>query len=168
MARQRRRYDDKFRASAVVMLEATGYPEVEGGLTQTAKHLGIPLNTLKGWFTAERNPPPAKLRNQKKQDLVIELENVAHLLVKAMPGKIDEASLQQIATSMAIAIDKMQLLKGQPTWRGEIIELIKQGIITPEQAENELGSELATELFNSIGVSIAGVREAQTQSAEIE
>ena len=166
--RQRRRYDDKFRASAVVMLEATGYPEIEGGLSQTAKHLGVPLSTLKGWFKLEHNPPPAQLRNEKKQDLVIELENVAYLLVKAMPGKIDEASLQQIATSMAIAIDKMQLLKGQPTWRGEVIELIKQGIITPEQAEQELGSEFATELFNSIGISIAGIREAQNQSTEVE
>jgi hypothetical protein len=32
-----------------------------------------------------------------------------------MPDKIQAANLQQVATSMAIAIDKMQLLRGAPT-----------------------------------------------------
>lgn len=58
MAAKRKRFNDDFRASAVLMLEATGYPEKKGGLTQVSTHLGVPLSTLRGWFTAERNPPP--------------------------------------------------------------------------------------------------------------
>ena len=160
--RQRRRYDDKFRASAVVMLEATGYPDIEGGLTQTAKHLGIPINTLKGWFTREHNPPSAQLRNEKKADLVIELENVAYLLVRAIPGKIDEASLQQVATSMAIAIDKMQLLKGQPTLIIELAQLLKDGTLTPQDILDEFADapEAAEGLFESIGLRAVEITQA--------
>lgn len=166
MSRPRRRYDDKFRASAVVMLEAAGYPGKEGALMEVSRHLGMPHNTLRNWYHAERNPPPSDLRQDKKRDLAIELEDIAYMLVKAIPGKIEEATLQQTATSMAIAIDKMQLLRGQPTWRGEIINLLKEGVVTPEQVRDELGSELAQELFNSIGLSIAGVRETQEASTQ--
>ena len=159
--RQRRRYDDKFRASAIVALEATGYPQTEGGLSQTARNLNIPLATLHGWYTAEHNPPPTELRNEKKHDLIVELEKVAYLLVQAIPGKIQDATLQQIATSMAIAIDKMQLLTGQPTSRNEIINRLKDGTITPEDLLNELSDapELAQELFESAGLQLAGIRE---------
>jgi len=55
--------------------------------------------------------------------------------------------------------------KVEITWKDEITNLLKSGTISPEQVENELGSELATELFNAIGLSVVGIREAQTQSA---
>jgi len=150
------------------MLEAAEYPGKEGALMEVARHLGMPHNTLRNWYHDKHNPPPSELRRDKKKDLIIELEEVAHKLVRAIPGKIDEASLQQVATSMAIAIDKMQLLKGQPTWRGEVINLLKDGTITPEQVENELGPDLAKELFESIGLSVAGIREIEAASATIE
>lgn len=34
-------------------------------------------------------------------------------------------------------------------WHSEIIGLLRDGIVTPEQVEDELGTELARELFNS-------------------
>lgn len=34
-------------------------------------------------------------------------------------------------------------------WHSEIIGLLRDGVITPEQVEDELGSELARELFNA-------------------
>lgn len=113
--RPRRRYDDKFRASAVVMLEAAGYPDKEGALMTVARHLGMPHNTLRNWYHAERNPPPSELRQDIKKSLSEMLEDIAYKLIEAMPGKVLDASLQQTATSMAIAIDKMQLLSGKPT-----------------------------------------------------
>lgn len=158
---KRRRYDDKFRASAVVTLEAAGYPDKEGALTQVSKHIGVPHNTLRGWYYAEHNPPPSQLRQEKKEELHIELEKVAYILVGAMPDKIDEATLQQVATSLGITIDKMQLLRGQPTWRGEIVNLLKEGKITPQEIMDEFSDtpELAEELFESAGLRFAGIRE---------
>ena len=67
--RERRQYDDKFRASAVVMLEAAGYPNKDGALATTAKHLGVPHNTLRNWFHGVHNPPPSDVRHEKRQDL---------------------------------------------------------------------------------------------------
>jgi len=55
------------------------------------------------------------LRHQKKDDLAIALEELAYRLVSVAPDKVGEATLQQIMTSAGIAIDKMQLLRQQPT-----------------------------------------------------
>lgn len=162
MSRPRRRYDDKFRASAVVMLEAAGYPDKDGSLMEVARHLGVPHNTIRAWYHAEHNPPPSELRQEKKRELVIELEEIAYLLIKAIPGKIDEANLQQTATSMAIAIDKMQLLKGQPTLIVELTNLLKEGVITPQDIIDEFADEpeAAQGLFESIGLQAIETREA--------
>lgn len=113
--RPRRRYDDKFRASAVVMLEAAGYPGKEGALMEVSRHLGMPHNTLRNWYHEKHNPAPSELRQESKKSLSDMLEDIAYKLIEAMPGKVLDASLQQTATSMAIAIDKMQLLTGKPT-----------------------------------------------------
>lgn len=106
------RYSDAQRATALAALDANG-----GDRTHTARQLGIPESTLRSWDSGRRRDIPAiaELRAQKKADLATELETVAYQLAAAMPGKIEGASLQQLATSLGIAIDKVQLLKGQPT-----------------------------------------------------
>lgn len=161
----RRRYDDKFRAGAVVTLEAAGYPDQKGALIQVANHLRVPESTLRGWYSEEHNPVPAQLRAEKRRELNIELREVAYKLVRAMPDKIEDAALQQVATSLGIVIDKMQLLEGKPTWIGEIVGLLQEGKVTPEEVYDDLGPELAQELFESAGLSFAGIREAETESA---
>lgn len=161
---KRRRYDDKFRAGAVVTLEAAGYPEQKGALIKVANHLKVPESTLRSWYSGEHSPIPAELCAEKKEELHIELERVAYILAGAIPGKIEEANLQQVATSLGITIDKMQLLRGQPTWRGEVINLLKESRVTPEEVLDELGSELAQELFESAGLSFAGIGEAKAES----
>lgn len=160
--RPRRRYDDKFRASAVVMLEAAGYPDRKGALEQVAKACGVPHNTLHGWYRATRNPPPSKLRQEKRLELTDLLKNELAAAFGQMPNVRPDASYRDLGTVAAIFIDKLQLLEGKPTWRGEIIDLLKSGTVTPEQVENELGTDLARELFESIGLSIAEA--GQTQS----
>lgn len=160
---RRRRYDDKFRASAVVMLEAAGYPEQKGALIRVANHLGVPESTLRGWESEEHNPPPAQLRAEKKEELTFELKNLAYELVTAMRGNIHDANLVQQATTFGIIVDKWQLLEGKPTWRGEIVELIKEGKITPQEVMDELSDtpELAQGLFESAGIRFAGVGAAE-------
>jgi len=158
-------YDDKFRSSAVIMLEAAGYPNQKGALERTAKAVGIHARTLSRWFNGEQNPPPDRMVNKKRLELTDLLRNELGSIFKAMPNARPDASYRDLGTVAAIFIDKLQLLEGKPTWRGEVIDLLKSGKVTPEQVENELGSDIAQELFESIGLSVVGIREAQAAIA---
>ena len=53
-------------------------------------------------------------------------------------------------------------------WRSEIVELLRDGTLTPEEVINELGRDLATELFVSAGIRINAGAEADTEDAEVE
>lgn len=158
--KQRRRYDDEFRASAVLMLEAAGYPAKEGALSQVAGHLKVPLSTLRGWFIGTRNPPPAKLRNEKRFDLRQAIRDELAGIFPTMAERRQDATYRELATAAGILIDKDQLLDGKPTWRGEVIDLLRRGTISPADVINELGDDLATELFDAAGVARATGREA--------
>lgn len=107
----RRRYSDADKATALAALDANG-----GSVQRTATELGIPERTLRTWASGQGlSDDSANLRDQKKGELADQLEVIASKLAKAIPGKIREANLQQVATSLGITIDKMQLLRGKPT-----------------------------------------------------
>lgn len=129
--RTRRRYDDKFRASAVVMLEAEGYPDKKGALEKVSKHLGVAKSTLHGWARAEQNPPPSELRTEKRGDLAALIEDEIHNVLSAMPGAIPDASYRDLATGLGILVDKKQLLDGKAT---EIIDDLR----TNEERANRI------------------------------
>lgn len=151
--KRRKRYTDDFRASAVLMLEAAGYPDREGALSQVSERLGVPLSTIRSWYIGTRNPPPAKLRNEKRFDLLKAIQDELAAIFPALSDRRDEATYRELVTAAGILIDKNQLLTGQPTWRGEVIDLLKSGAITPDVVTAELGDELATELFDAAGIS---------------
>ncbi len=148
----KRRYNDEFRTSAVLMLEAAGYPGKEGSLAQVSKHVSVPRSTLQGWFNGTRNPPPPDMRHEKRIDLLSAIQTELAYIFPAMADRRQDASYRELVTAAGILIDKLQLLSGKPTWRGEIIDLLKSGAITPDDVVSELGDELATELFNAAGV----------------
>jgi hypothetical protein len=106
----RRGYSDHQRAEALAVLDANG-----GALRQTSRDTGIPTSTLKLWRDEGVHPDCAELCTEKKQSLADRLEALAHTLIDALPGKVTDASLQQAATSLGIAVDKMRLLRGEPT-----------------------------------------------------
>lgn len=118
--RPRRRYDDKFRASAVVMLEAAGYPDRKGALEQTAKHLHVPNTTIHGWFNAIHNPPPSDVRTEKRGEIADIIRSEIYAALEEAPNARPEASYRDLITGAAILVDKLQLLEGKPT---EIVEL---------------------------------------------
>ena len=154
--KQRRRYDDEFRASAVLMLEAAGYPEREGALSQVAGHLNVARSTLRSWFNGTHNPPPAKVRHEKKRDFVADLKHLLGLHIDAAGRVVDDTGdLRALDTGIGILVDKIQLLDGKPTWRGEVIDLLKSGAVTRDEVTEELGDELASELFDAAGINRA-------------
>ena len=106
--KRKRTYSDEEKANALVALDANG-----GNVMRTARELGIPHMTLEQWRRGRGvHPDVIRLRNEKREPLADRLEQVAHLLLDALPNKIGKANLQQVATAAAIAVDKSRLLRG--------------------------------------------------------
>lgn len=132
-------YDDEFRANAVLMLQAAGYPDTEGALKRTAAHLRIQPRTLSRWARGEQNPPPDQVVNRKRVDLKDAIRDELANLFPAMAGARIEASYRDLATSAGILIDKLQLLEGKPTERIERIERLLNEL--PEDEYNAVIAE---------------------------
>lgn len=126
MARKKRRYSDEFRASAVLMLQAAGYPETKGALAAVSQKLNVPHATLNRWFNGIRNPAPSEVVQVKKEDIVRLLMAEVYDAIKDLPNARPDADYRAIATAVGIMIDKVQLLDGAPTqriqydWRNEL------------------------------------------------
>jgi len=103
------KYTDAQRAEALAALQANG-----GNLSATSRATGVPISTVKRWRD-EPDPRLAELGNEKRQDLEESLERIAHALVDAIPGKIDEAPLNHVSVALGIAVDKLRLLRGEAT-----------------------------------------------------
>lgn len=115
MTRPRKRYDDKFRANAVVMLEAAGYPNQKGALSQVSQYLNVPATTLHGWASAKHNPVPADVRTEKKGEIVELLRaEIRAALAEAERARPD-ANYRDLITGVGIMTDKLQLLSDEPT-----------------------------------------------------
>ena len=115
MGRARRRYDDKFRANAVIMLEAAGYPERDGALSQVSQNLNVPATTLHGWAREKHNPVPSDVRTEKKGEIVELLRaEIRAALAEAERARPD-ANYRDLITGVGIMTDKLQLLNDEPT-----------------------------------------------------
>lgn len=64
-------------------------------------------------------------------------------------------ALELIGKYHAMWTDKVKV----DDWRSEVVDLLRSGKVTREALVSELGTSLAEELFNSIGVSIADAGE---------
>lgn len=121
---QKPTYDEQFIASAVIMLEAAGYPDTPGALSRVARHLGIHKQTLSRWARKETRTDTAPIVTQLKRDVTELLDHiiygVASEVVRRIDGdELDRVTLPQLMTAMGIAVDKRQLLNGDPTERTE-------------------------------------------------
>jgi transposase-like protein len=107
----KRQYSDSLKAESLAALDANG-----GNVRATAATLGIPHKTLDDWANERGvNEEVAELRTGKREDLADRLEALAHTLLDSVAGKIHDANLSNVSVSMGIAIDKMRLLREQPT-----------------------------------------------------
>lgn len=157
MSRKRRRYTDEFRASAVLMLEAAGYPNRPGVSTATAKHLGIPESTLRSWYNAHmrngekpaRNEPPANLYKEKKDSLRELFEREMRAILGDMPNSRQDAAYRDMGWVLGVLFDKLQLIDSRPTAIVKLQEAVESGTITHEQVKERYPS-LAEELFQDV------------------
>lgn len=116
---KRRRYTDEERSSVVALLVSEGYPETKGALSKVAAAAQIPPSTVQRWFHGTHNPPPTQLAHIKKIELADLFEQAArkyleHSLTAPVMGDV---SGKDAMTAAAIAADKMNLLRAQPTER---------------------------------------------------
>lgn len=123
----KRKYTDAEKGAALAFLDFKG-----GNVRQAAEALKIPHKTLDEWAKGRINEDSAEIRTDKKEEIA-ELINAAVTdMIGASTGKLADANLQQVWTSVGIAVDKMQLLKGEATtitkelMSGEDRELIKR------------------------------------------
>jgi transposase-like protein len=112
---KRKRYTDKFRAGAIVMLEANGYPDKKGALATVSNHLGVPQATLHRWFHAKNNPAPSEIVTEQRIDFAAALRKEIAAALQDMPNARQDATYRDLVTGTAIMIDKLQLLEGKPT-----------------------------------------------------
>lgn len=155
MTKKRIRYTDKFRASAIVMLEAAGYPQRIGALTEVSRKLNVPLPTLTRWYTRQQSPPPNELVISTRVNMADELEAIVWKMMHHVKRDdvIDEMGGRETSQSIGVLIDKMRLLRGLPT---EIVAVIPDVV----QALQSMGQDPVS-VFQRI-IDRAAQEQAQT------
>jgi hypothetical protein len=106
-----RSYSSQERREAVA-----AYNQV-GNLEKVSEALGIPISTLSGWTLT-----PALYSPKNRSNLADKFEFAANFFIDIAVKKAKKAGFSHLMTAAGIAVDKMQLLRGQPTSISETIE----------------------------------------------
>ena len=140
-------YSLERKAEVIALVQANG-----GNVLQTARETGIPHQTIRLWL--DKPERFSSLEKQKQEDLAKKLENQAHLYLDLAAGKAAEAPFNHLMTGAGIAIDKMQLLRGQPTNITESVE--RQELVCILQSALSSGAiEVEGQVVESIEVNAA-------------
>lgn len=131
------KYSDEQRAGAIAMLASAGFAtDKTKAVNEIYKYYkgAIPTRTLFRWGNGENNPAPAKLVTEKKEELADVFERVArkYLVHAENQDVIDDVSGNAAVVTAATAVDKMRLLRGEPTERTDHTGEITHGIRTIE------------------------------------
>ena len=109
-------YSDDTIAETLALLAA-----YDGNAAKTSRKTGIPSSTIRRWRDQQHNPPTDKMTGaaensaRKKAQISERLEELVHTILDLAPDKAEEADFRQLLTSLGIAIDKIQLLRGEAT-----------------------------------------------------
>ena len=149
MGRKRRRYDDKFRTNAVLILEAAGYPDRKGALAHAARALGMPESTLHGWANGKNNPAPSELRCEKKADVIEFIKQEIPQIFRELGDARQDANYRELMIGFGIIMDKWLLLSGDPTERREIKGSVS--VDYSSKSDDELRQEVARQCEGGAG-----------------
>lgn len=108
-----RKYTDTEKATALAFVQACG-----GNVAKAAKETGINRATLQKWVAGKMlHEVAVDLVAEKKEELSDIFEGVArkYLTHALRPEVIESAGAKEAVTAAAIAVDKMRLLREQPT-----------------------------------------------------
>jgi hypothetical protein len=105
------RYTDADKAAALAHLQSKGC-----GITEAARDLGLPVATLKDWVSGKYLPSTTREKyGAIKEGMSARLEEIVYQVIDAIPERIPTASLRDLGAILAVAIDKMRLLRNEPT-----------------------------------------------------
>jgi len=132
--RARRTYSDKQIAEACAIFDSC-----RGNLLEASRESGVPRKTLERWVRGQSNrvsaasvaPEMATLRHMEGLSIADRLESLIGNILDVAPGKLAEAPFGQSMTGLSIAVDKMRLLRDQPTQisaaqDGAFAEMVKE------------------------------------------
>lgn len=133
-----RDYSPEFKAEVLAAVNANN-----GNVLRTANEYDIDESVIRLWL---RNPDRYRtLSDQKQLDLAQKAESNAHMLTDSIAQHdLSTASLSQKATAFGIMVDKMQLLRSQPT---SIVQNVNSENLTIvlQQVLNEITSTESTD-----------------------
>jgi len=111
-------YTDKDKAAAPAHLQSNG-----GKVRRSARDLGIPYRTSGRWTHGGNISSRGREKYREiKEGLSSKLENIAYQLIDAIPDAIPNASLKDLGATLAVVIDKMRLLREEPTAISEAMD----------------------------------------------
>lgn len=142
----KRIYTDEDRERARVVWEMSG-----GNINATARETSIPIGTIFGWVTTWKLPPPVAapeaiqiafehIRMDKKAEIISVAWDLARAAFDHSKEHLPGTSAKDAAVIAGIAIDKAQLLSGEPTERVDIRAIINS---LPESARSAVIALLA-------------------------
>jgi hypothetical protein len=108
----RRTYSTEDKATALLLLDLN-----RGNVKRAAQVAGIPRKTLAQWKDGKGvSAEVVSLHYARGSDLADRFEHFIHLMLDSIsPQKIAEMTGLEAVKASAILVDKMQLLRGQPT-----------------------------------------------------
>jgi transposase-like protein len=107
---RKRTYSDEEKAAALACYDACA-----GNMAEAARRSGVPRVTLLEWVRGRVSDGVSDIRQQKRESLADVCERLAHKLAGVADKKAEDLSGKDAMVAAGIAIDKMQLLRGQPT-----------------------------------------------------
>lgn len=107
--RQRRNYSAEEKGETKAVLDAEG-----GSVKAASRVTGVPESTVRG-IRDDETPEVEKAAEIAKGELADRLEALAQRCLDLIPAKLPKASARELAGVIIVAVDKMQLLRGQPT-----------------------------------------------------
>ena len=141
----KRTYTDEDRERARIIWEMNGKQ-----IRATARDAGIPLGTVQAWIPVWENPPLAPvevyeavyetIRTDKKAEIISTAWDLAKAAFAHSHANLPGTSAKDAAVIAGIAIDKAQLLSGEPTERVDVRAIINS---LPEPARGAVIALLA-------------------------
>lgn len=101
---------------------------------------------------AKRRGKSHLIKRFKTKSITSEEQDIYEAEVE-MYDRLD--ALKTLAKFHSLLVDRVKV----DDWRSDIIALLKEGKVTPEAVLNEVGSDIAQELFDTIGLQFADARE---------
>lgn len=102
-------YSAERKAEVLALVTANG-----GNVARVAKETGIAHQTIFNWLKQAQRY--SHLEQRKQTELAQKLENNAHMLADSIADHdLSIVPLASKATALGIMVDKMQLLRGEPT-----------------------------------------------------